>query len=118
MGLLGFWIVSLLLNFSPFFEAFRFTNPSPQAALVLIMFVSGPFTFYLKPLFSWWSRRHEFQADSFVQSRSSYGEAFQAALKRLGKDNLSNPVPHPLFNFYHNSHPTILERIRALEEFR
>jgi STE24 endopeptidase len=116
MGLLGFWIVSLLLNCSPFFEAFGFTDPSPQAALVLIMFVSGPFTFYLKPLFSWWSRRHEFQADGFVQSRTAYGEAFRAALKRLGRDNLSNPVPHPLFSFYHNSHPTILERIRALEK--
>ena len=114
MGLLGFWIVSLLLNYPPFFEAFGFAYTSPQAALVLIMFVSGPFTFYLKPLFSWWSRRHEFQADNFVQSRTPYGGAFQAALKRLGKDNLSNPAPHPLFSFYHHSHPTIPERIRAL----
>lgn len=114
MGLLGFWIVSLLLNYPPFFEAFGFSDPSPQAALVLIMFVSGPFTFYLKPLFSWWSRRHEFQADNFVQSRTPYGGAFQAALKRLGRDNLSNPAPHPLFSFYHHSHPTISERIRAL----
>jgi STE24 endopeptidase len=114
-GLLGFWIVSLLLNYSPFFEAFGFENPSPQAALVLIMFASGPFTFYLKPLSTWLSRRYEFQADRFVQSRTSYGKALQAALKRLGKDNLSNPVPHPLFSFYHNSHPTIVERLRALE---
>jgi STE24 endopeptidase len=114
-GLLAFWIVSLLLNYPPFFEAFGFSGPSPQAALVLVMFVSGPFTFFLKPLFSWWSRRHEYQADRFVQTRTPYGEAFRAALKRLGKDNLSNPVPHPLFSFYHHSHPTILERIRALE---
>jgi STE24 endopeptidase len=116
VGLLSFWIVSLLINYSPLFEAFGFSDPSPQAALVLIMFLSGPFTFYLKPLFSWWSRRHEFQADRFVQSRTSYGEAFQAALKRLGKENLSNPVPHPLFSFYHYSHPTILERIGALRD--
>lgn len=115
-GLLSFWIVSLFINYSPLFEAFGFSDPSPQAALVLIMFLSGPFTFYLKPLFSWWSRRHEFQADRFVQSRTSYGEAFQAALKRLGKENLSNPVPHPLFSFYHYSHPTILERIGALRD--
>ena len=113
-GLLGFWLVSLLLNYSPFFEAFNFTGPSPQAVLVLVMFVSGPFTFYLKPLFSWWSRRHEYQADHFVKSRTRYGKAFQTALKRLSKDNLSNPVPHPLYSFYHYSHPTTLERIRAL----
>ena len=115
IGLLGFWIVSLLLDYPPFFTAFGFTDPSPQAALVLILFVSGPFTFYLKPLSTWWSRRHEFQADRFVQSRTPYGTAFRDALKRLGKENLSNPVPHPLFSFYHNSHPTILERLRALE---
>lgn len=113
-GLLGFWLVSLLLNYSPFFEAFNFSGPSPQAVLVLVMFVSGPFTFYLKPLFSWWSRRHEYQADHFVKSRTRYGKAFQTALKRLSKDNLSNPVPHPLYSFYHYSHPTTLERIRAL----
>jgi STE24 endopeptidase len=113
-GLLGFWLVSLLLNYSPFFEAFNFTGPSPQAVLVLVMFISGPFTFYLKPLFSWWSRRHEYQADHFVKSRTRYGKAFQTALKRLSKDNLSNPVPHPLYSFYHYSHPTTLERIRAL----
>jgi len=113
-GLLGFWLVSLLLNYPPFFEAFSFSAPSPQAVLVLAIFVSGPFTFYLKPLFSWWSRRHEYQADHFVKSRTRYGEAFLAALKRLSKDNLSNPVPHPLYSFYHYSHPTTLERIRAL----
>jgi STE24 endopeptidase len=113
-GLLGFWLLSLLLNYSPFFEAFRFSGPSPQAVLVLVLFVSGPFTFYVKPLFSWWSRRHEYQADHFVKSRTRYGKAFQAALKRLSKDNLSNPVPHPLYSFYHYSHPTTLERIRAL----
>jgi len=113
-GLLGFRLVSLLLNFPPFFEAFGFSGPSPEAALVLVMFVSGPFTFYLRPLFSCWSRRHEYQADHFVKSRTRYGKALQAALKRLSKDNLSNPVPHPLYGFYHYSHPTTLERIRAL----
>jgi STE24 endopeptidase len=117
-GLLGFWIVSLLLNYPPFFEAFGFTNPTPWAAVVLIMFISGPFTFYLKPLFSWWSRHQEFQADRFVQTSTSYGRPFQEALKRLGRENLSNPVPHPLFSFYHNSHPTILERIHALGQHR
>ena len=115
LGLLGFWILSRLLSFPPFFEAFGFADPSPQAALVLVMFFSGPFTFYLKPLFSWWSRRHEYRADRFVKTRTRYGRAFQGALKRLGRDNLSNPVAHPLYSFYHASHPTVLERIRALE---
>jgi STE24 endopeptidase len=113
-GLLSFWIVSLLLNYLPFFEAFGFSNASPQAVLVLVLFVSGPFTFFLKPLFSWWSRHHEYQADRFVNTRTAYGKALQSALKRLGRENLSNPVPHPLFSFYHHSHPTVSQRIEAL----
>jgi len=114
VGLFGFWIINLLLGYLPFFEAFGFSGISPQAALVLVLFVSGPFTFYLKPLFAWWSRHHEYQADRFVKTRTGYGGALQGALKRLGRKNLSNPAPHPLFSFYHHSHPTVTQRIEAL----
>lgn len=113
-ALLVFWILSRLLTYPPFFVAFGFRGPSLQAALVLLVFVSGSFTFIFKPLFSWWSRRQEYRADRFVQRHTSYAAALQGALKRLSRDNLSNPVPHPLFSFYHYSHPTPLERIRAL----
>ncbi len=113
-GLVGFWLLHLALDYPPLFSAFGFHDPSPQAALVLLMFASGPLTFYLKPLFSWWSRRHEYQADRFVKTRTRYAAALAEALKRLSRDNLSNPVPHPLYSFYHYSHPTTLERLAAL----
>ena len=115
-GLFSFWIISMLLGYSPFFEAFGFSDAGPGAALVLVLFVSGPFTFFLKPLFAWWSRRHEYQADRFVKTRTDYGSALQSALKRLGRENLSNPAPHPLFGFYHHSHPTVTQRIEALDD--
>ena len=51
-----------------------------------------------------------------MKTHTGYGKALQDALKRLSSDNLSNPVPHPLFSFYHHSHPTVLERIHALEQ--
>lgn len=115
-GLIGFYILSRLLNFPPLFEAFGFNTISAAAALVLILYFSGPFTFFLKPLSSWWSRRHEYQADRFVRTKTEYGDAFVEALKKLSRDNLSNPVPHPLYSFYHFSHPTTLERIANLGE--
>ena len=113
-GLLGFWLLHLALNYPPLFAAFGFNSPSPQAALVLLMFASAPLTLFLKPIFSWWSRRHEYQADRFVKNRTRYAADLAEALRRLSRDNLSNPVPHPLYSFYHYSHPTTLERLAAL----
>jgi STE24 endopeptidase len=39
-----------------------------------------------------------------------------SALKRLAADNLSNLYPHPLYVWFHYSHPPIVERAAGLEE--
>ena len=36
------------------------------------------------------------------------------ALHKLAQKNLSNLVPHPLYSAFYYSHPTVLERQRAL----
>jgi STE24 endopeptidase len=41
----------------------------------------------------------------------------KSALLRLSKDNLSNLAPHPLYSFFHYSHPTLSERLAALDRF-
>ena len=38
-----------------------------------------------------------------------------SALKRLSADNLSNLNPHPLYVWFHYSHPPVVERVAALE---
>jgi STE24 endopeptidase len=43
------------------------------------------------------------------ESRSLTG-----ALRRLNEQNLSNLTPHPLYSRFHYSHPTLIERERAL----
>ena len=44
--LIGFWILSLLLLYNPFFQAFGFAGSSYHAAVVLLSFCAGPFTFF------------------------------------------------------------------------
>ncbi len=61
------------------------------------------------------SRRHEYQADAFA-SENYDGEALISALKILSKTSLSNLTPHPLYVFFHYSHPTLLQRIRAIKK--
>jgi len=36
------------------------------------------------------------------------------ALRKLNEKNLSNLTPHPLYSGFYYSHPTLLERERAL----
>jgi STE24 endopeptidase len=38
-----------------------------------------------------------------------------SGLKKLAKNNLTNLTPHPVYEFVHYSHPTVLKRIEALK---
>ena len=59
------------------------------------------------------SRRHEYQADHYAREHNS-AEALISSLKVLSKKSLSNLTPHPVYVFFHYSHPTLMQRIRAL----
>jgi STE24 endopeptidase len=60
------------------------------------------------------SRKFEFEADRFAGENYS-ASALQQALKKLSVNNLSNLKPHPLYVFFHYSHPPLLERLKALD---
>ncbi len=62
------------------------------------------------------SRRNEYEADAFAGSTYA-PEALQLALKKLSVKNLSNLFPHPAYVFVHYSHPPLLKRLKALQEF-
>jgi len=115
LSLAGFFILSLLLHWTPLYQAFGFSKPSTAALLVLLTFCSGPFTFFLTPLFTMRSRRQEYEADRFAVQGVGSAAGLKSALLRLSKDNLSNLSPHPLYSFFHYSHPTLAERLAALD---
>ncbi len=114
--LCGFFIINLLLNYNPLFTAFGFIKSSYYAIIVLMMLYSSPFTFFLAPLFNWLSRKNEYEADRFAVLAVKNRDNLKESLIKLGKDNLSNPVPHPLYSFFHYSHPALGERIKAIEK--
>lgn len=60
------------------------------------------------------SRKFEYQADNYAAG-FGYGKALISGLKKLSKNNLSNLTPHPLYVFYHYSHPTLLQRYQNLQ---
>lgn len=60
-----------------------------------------------------YSRKNEFEADAYAKETYD-GKALSSALKRLSVDSLSDLYPHPLYVFFHYSHPPLLKRLEAL----
>jgi len=60
------------------------------------------------------SRKNEFEADRFAKENHS-PEILAGALKKLSIKNLSNMLPHPVYVFFHYSHPPLLQRLEKLE---
>ena len=116
MMLCGFFIISLLLHYDPLFAAFGFAGSSAYGIIVLMMLYSSPFTFFLTPLFNSFSRKNEYEADRYAVLAVKNKESMKTALLKLGKDNLSNPVPHPAYSFFHYSHPVMSERLKAIDK--
>ncbi len=118
LTLTAFFTVNLLLPYLPLYRAFGFSRISYEGILVILAFCSGPFTFFLTPLFTMWSRRHEYEADAYAVKATGRKEDLKEALILLTKENLSNLTPHPLYSFFHYSHPAIAERLKAIEAVR
>jgi STE24 endopeptidase len=115
-SLAGLFLLSWLVKHSWFYEAFGFKQASAQAALFVFSTASGAFLFFIEPLFSMLSRRHEYAADRFAAESTGATQPMVRALVKLTRDNLSNLTPHPLYSFFYYSHPTVMERIQALEK--
>ncbi|HSB19458.1 MAG TPA: M48 family metallopeptidase, partial [Anaeromyxobacteraceae bacterium] len=104
---LSLWVLSRLAAWPPLFQAFGFPAPSFHALLALASLGGGAFTFFLAPISSWISRRHEYQADRYAVRLTGLGPALASALTRLGEENLSSLAPHPWYVAWHYSHPTL-----------
>ncbi len=111
----GLAVLGWLATQSGFYRALGVPTPSPHAALLLFVLAVPAFTFFITPLASLWSRRHEFAADAFATRHASAAE-LAAALVKLHRDNASTLTPDPIYAAFYYSHPPPLVRITRLQE--
>ncbi|HLU14943.1 MAG TPA: M48 family metallopeptidase [Burkholderiaceae bacterium] len=88
-------------------------RPNDALALILFFMVIPVFTFWVTPLFSWMSRKDEYEADRFAVHHSS-STALTSALLKLYNDNASTLTPDPLHSAFYDSHPPAVKRLQAL----
>ena len=97
------------------FRSFGFAGVNYGFAVILILSVEFALISPLFGLFiSWFSRRAEYRADAQAV-KEGYGDALISALKKLAKENFSDLAPSPLLVALEYSHPTLSQRITAIE---
>ena len=83
-------------------------------SLVLFFLVLPVFTFWLTPLASLISRKHEFEADAYAAQQTQPNDLITALVK-LYRDNASTLTPDPLHSAVYDSHPPASIRIAHLK---
>lgn len=114
-SLAGFYATWLFIQWPLLFSTFGFSAPLPYAGIFLAAIFWQKAGFFLQPLYMAISRRFERDADKFAVDMLGSGAAMAGAMKRLAADNLSNLNPHPLYVWFHYSHPPVVQRVAALE---
>ncbi|KZT01940.1 uncharacterized protein LAESUDRAFT_730636 [Laetiporus sulphureus 93-53] len=103
------------------------THPPTIVAFLLFQMIVAPFEAVVGVAMNALSRRFEYQADNFacklrgmlkVEEMADMGDRLGRALITLHQENLSTVWVDWLFSAYHHSHPTLGERLRALEAFK
>ena len=115
-SLAAFYVTWLFIQWPLLYSTFGFGAPLPYVGLFLAGVFWRKAGFFLQPLYMKISRRFEREADSFAVDMLGSAAPMVSALKRLSADNLSNLNPHPLYVWFHYSHPPVAERVVALEE--
>jgi STE24 endopeptidase len=114
-SLMLFYLISEMISWAPMYYAFGFSEMPNYAGLFLAAVLWEPMGFVISPVAMAISRSFEREADRFAFKTMKTAQSLVNALKKMGKDNLSNLRPHPLYVYFKYSHLPLLERIRALE---
>lgn len=89
---------------------------APYVLMILFMLFMPVLGFLMMPIMGVVSRHNEYEADKTGSELGGAGGAVELAnaLKKLVNENKSFPLSHPLYIFFHYTHPPVLERLKEL----
>ena len=112
MGAMLF-ILSLVINKPEFSMALGVQEKSFHIGLLVFSMLYSPLSMLIGMAMNVISRKNEYEADNYAKTTYK-PEPLVSSLKKLSVDSLSNLTPHPYDVFMNYSHPTLLQRIKAL----
>jgi len=118
MSLAFLWLLAQLMHADWFYRGLGVEMPATSlttaVALLLFFMVLPVFGFLFKPLLSFYSRRHEFEADRYAAQQTAAADLVSALVK-MYQDNAATLTPDPLYSAFYDSHPPALVRIDHLQ---
>ncbi len=116
VSFLGLALLGWLMNQPWFYSGLGVSQMSNYMALVLFLLVSPVFLFILRPIMASYSRKNEFEADSYAAKHANAQYLIEALVK-LYRDNASTLTPDPLHSAFYDSHPPASIRISKLAAY-
>ena len=113
--LLQLFILSLTLTSTTMAEAMGVVQPAFALSLIAFGILYTPIDMVTGLFMNSVSRRAEYQADKFAADYG-LGEELISGLKKISVKSLSNLTPDKLYVKFHYSHPTLLQRIQAINK--
>lgn len=91
-------------------------SQEPYLVMILLMLCMPVLGFIMMPIMGIVSRHNEYEADKMGSELGGPSGAIELAnaLKKLVTENKSFPLSHPLYIFFHYTHPPVLERLKEL----
>ena len=108
-----FYLFGWLVGNPVLSQALGVGQPSFHIGLLAFSLLYSPISMLIGIAMNLFSRKNEYEADDFAKTTYA-GQPLVDALKKLSKNNLSNLTPHPTYVFFNYSHPTLLQRLKAL----
>ncbi len=91
-------------------------SQSPYIVMILFLIFMPVLGFVIMPIMGIVSRHNEYEADKMGAKLSGAGGEIELAnaLQKLVTENKSFPLSHPVYIFFHYTHPPVVERLKAL----
>ena len=113
--LVVFASMAFVLNIPQFYLSFGFDGINYMFAHEILDVCLWPVSTFISIVSNYFSRNYEYEADAFA-AKEGYGTDLIKALKKLHKEAESDINPHPVKVFIDYSHPTLSQRITAIEK--
>jgi STE24 endopeptidase len=91
-------------------------SATPSLLMILLLLFMPVLGFVMMPIMGIVSRHNEYAADKMGSELGGPAGAIELAnaLKKLVTENKSFPLSHPIYIFFHYTHPPVLERLKEL----
>jgi len=91
-------------------------SQEPYLVMILLLLCMPVLGFIMMPIMGIVSRHNEYEADKMGSELGGPAGAIELAnaLKKLVAENKSFPLSHPLYIFFHYTHPPVIERLKEL----